>query len=65
MDADRLREIAKPLIPPSRARLQGGGNTGASDKGQFAAIVYVLVSDCAWCRLPPASAYQSTAHRRS
>ncbi|WP_190144653.1 IS5 family transposase [Streptomyces glebosus] len=50
---DGLWEIAKPLIPPSRVRSQGGGTQDTSDETVFAAIIYVLVSGCAWRALPP------------
>ncbi|MFF2963985.1 transposase, partial [Streptomyces sp. NPDC057963] len=62
---DGLWEIAKPLIPPSRVRPQGGGTQDTSDETLFAAIVYVLVSGCAWRALPPCFGIsKSTAHRR-
>ncbi|MFH8520656.1 IS5 family transposase [Streptomyces gelaticus] len=62
---DGLWEIAKPLIPPSRVRPQGGGTQDAPDETLFAAIVYVLVSGCAWRALPPCfGVSKSTAHRR-
>ncbi|GFE06480.1 hypothetical protein Scani_27480 [Streptomyces caniferus] len=62
---DGLWEIAKPLIPPSRVRPQGGGTQDTPDETLFAAIVYVLVSGCAWRQLPPCFGIsKSTAHRR-
>ncbi|MFD5721567.1 transposase [Streptomyces sp. NPDC127036] len=57
---DGLWEIAEPLIPPSRVRPQGGGTQDTPDETLFAAIIYVLVSGCAWrglCRR--ASGYRS------
>ncbi|MFG2638882.1 IS5 family transposase [Streptomyces sp. NPDC048362] len=58
-------EIAKPLIPPSRVRPQGGGTRDTPDGTLFAAIIYVLVSGCAWRQLPPCFGIsKSTAHRR-
>ncbi|MER6365197.1 transposase [Kitasatospora sp. NPDC001527] len=45
---DGLWEIARPLIPPERVRPQGGGTANTPDETLFAAIVYVLVSGCAW-----------------
>lgn len=45
---DGLWEIAKPLIPPSKVRPQGGGTQDTPDETLFAAIVYILVSGCAW-----------------
>ncbi|MFF2197844.1 transposase, partial [Streptomyces sp. NPDC058157] len=50
---DGLWEIAEPLIPPSRVRPQGGGTPDTPDETLFAAIIYVLVSGCAWRMLPP------------
>ncbi|MFC9431027.1 IS5 family transposase [Streptomyces sp. NPDC056987] len=62
---DGLWEIAKPLIPPSKVRAQGGGTRDMPDETLFAAIVYVLVSGCAWRALPPCFGIsKSTAHRR-
>ncbi|MEV1055495.1 IS5 family transposase [Streptomyces sp. NPDC049887] len=62
---DCLWEIAKPLIPPSKVLSQGGGTQDTPDETLFAAIVYVLVSGCAWRALPPCFGIsKSTAHRR-
>src|SRR5882757_3976109 len=62
---DGLWEVAQPLIPPSRVRPQGGGTQDTPDETVFAAIVYVLVSGCAWRTLPPCFGIsKSTAHRR-
>jgi transposase len=62
---DGLWEIAKPLIPPSKVRPQGGGTQDMPDETLFAAIIYVLVSGCAWRALPPCFGIsKSTAHRR-
>ena len=60
-----LWELAKPLLPPSGVRPQGGGTQNIADEAVFAAIVYVLVSGCAWRALPPCfGAARSTVHRR-
>lgn len=60
-----LWEAVKPLIPEQQARPQGGGTPSTSDEALFAAIVYVLVSGCAWRSLPPCfEVSKSTAHRR-
>jgi transposase len=56
---DGLWEIARPLIPPPKVRPQGGGTQDTRDETLFAAIIYVLVSGCAWRQLPHASAYRS------
>ncbi|WP_234363989.1 MULTISPECIES: IS5 family transposase [unclassified Streptomyces] len=57
--------MAKPPIPPSRVRPQGGGALDMPDETLFAAIVYVLVSGCAWRALPPCfGVSKSTPHRR-
>ncbi|MFF1373640.1 IS5 family transposase [Streptomyces virginiae] len=62
---DGLWEIAEPLIPPSKVRPQGGGTQDTPDETLFAAIIYVLVSGCAWRSLPPCFGIsKSTAHRR-
>ncbi|GAA2456292.1 hypothetical protein GCM10010433_68250 [Streptomyces pulveraceus] len=62
---DGLWEIAKPLIPPPSLRPQGGGVQDTPDETLFAAIVYVLVSGCAWRAPPPCfGVSKSTAHRR-
>lgn len=60
-----LWELARPLLPPPRVRPQGGGVRNLNDEAVFAAIVYVLVSGCAWRALPPCfGASKSTVHRR-
>ncbi|MFF1479083.1 IS5 family transposase [Streptomyces sp. NPDC058301] len=57
--------MARPLLPPARVRPQGGGVANIDDEAVFAAIVYVLVSGCAWRALPPCfGASKSTVHRR-
>jgi transposase len=62
---DGLWEIARVLLPPSRVRPQGGGTQNTPDEAAFAAIVYVLVSGCAWRSLPLCLGIsKSTAHRR-
>ncbi|MFD5548791.1 IS5/IS1182 family transposase [Streptomyces sp. CB02120-2] len=62
---DGLWEIAEPLFPSSRVRPQGGGTPDTPDETLFAAIIYVLVSGCAWRALPPCFGIsKSTAHRR-
>ncbi|WJY36141.1 transposase [Streptomyces sp. P9-2B-2] len=62
---DGLWEIARPLLPPARVRPQGGGVANIDDEAVFAAIIYVLVSGCAWRALPPCfGASKSTVHRR-
>jgi transposase len=62
---DGLWEIAKPLVPPSKVRPQGGGTQDTPDDTLFVAIIYVLVSGCAWPTLPPCFGIsKSTAHRR-
>ncbi|WP_338775919.1 IS5 family transposase [Streptomyces sp. DG1A-41] len=62
---DGLWELARPLIPQERVRPQGGGTQNTPDETLFAAIIYVLVSGCAWRALPPCFGIsKSTAHRR-
>ncbi|MFH8471012.1 transposase [Streptomyces sp. NPDC017991] len=63
---DGLWELARPLLPPARVRPQGGGVANIDDEAVFAAIIYGLVSGCAWRALPPCfGASKSTVHRRS
>ncbi|MQY11989.1 hypothetical protein SRB5_21170 [Streptomyces sp. RB5] len=60
-----LWEAARPLLPRARTRPQGGGTANTPDAVVFAAVVYVLVSGCAWRALPPCFGLsKSTAHRR-
>lgn len=62
---DGLGEIAKPLIPPSKARPQGGGTPDTPDETLFATIIHVLVSGCARRASPPCFGIsKATAHRR-
>ncbi|MFE4925414.1 IS5 family transposase [Streptomyces sp. NPDC056661] len=62
---DGLWEIARPLIPADRVRPQGGGKQNTPDETLFAAIIYVLVSGCAWRAFPPCfGVSKSTVHRR-
>lgn len=53
------------MLPSARVRPQGGGIANIDDEAVFAAIIYVLVSGCAWLALPPCfGASKSTVHRR-
>ncbi|MFI2239980.1 transposase [Streptomyces chrestomyceticus] len=62
---DGLWEIAKPLLPPSRVRPQGGGTSDTPSEALFAAIIYVPVSRCAWRHLAPCFGIsKATAHRQ-
>src|SRR3954464_15064671 len=62
---DGLGELARPWLPPARVLPQGGGVANIDDEAVFAAIIYVLVSGCAWRTLPPRfGASKSTVHRR-
>ncbi|MFJ2271955.1 IS5 family transposase [Streptomyces sp. NPDC087849] len=55
----------RALIPPSKVRPQGGGTQDTPDETVFAAIIYVLVSGCAWRALPPRFGIsKSTTHCR-
>ncbi|GGT44476.1 hypothetical protein GCM10010254_74520 [Streptomyces chromofuscus] len=61
----RLWELARLLLPSARVRPQGGGVANIDDEAVFAAIIYVLVSGCAWRALSPCfGASKSTVHRR-
>lgn len=44
------REAVDPTVEGAAA---GGGTQDTPDETLFAALVYVLVSGCAWRRLPP------------
>jgi transposase len=62
---DELWALAEPLIPPQRARPQGGGTAMADPQTVLAAIVYVLRTGCAWRHVPPGfGVSKATAHRR-
>lgn len=60
---DGLWEIAKPLIPEQRTRPQGGGTANTPDETLFAAIIYVLVSGCAWRALSAARTFPAATER--
>ncbi|MFD7812767.1 transposase [Streptomyces sp. NPDC059785] len=53
-------------MPPSfAARPQGGRTAPRDERAAFTAVVYVLISGCAWRHLPPTFGTSSaTAHRR-
>lgn len=62
---DGLWDLAGPLLPAPRVRPQGGGITNIDHEAVFAAIIYDLVSGCAWWVLSPCfGASKSTVHRR-
>ncbi|OKA05183.1 IS5 family transposase [Amycolatopsis regifaucium] len=62
---DRLWTVIGPLVPEFDPRPQGGGTTPLAGRDVFTAIVFVLVSDCAWRRLPDVFRVSpATAHRR-
>jgi transposase len=62
---DELWKIVEPLIPPQPERPQGGGTRYVEDRAVFTAIVYVLISGCAWRHLPAEfGVSKATAHRR-
>lgn len=60
---DELWALAQPLIPPQRARPQGGGTAMVDPQAVLAAIVYVLCTGWAWRHLPPGFG-KATVHRR-
>jgi transposase len=60
-----LWPTARPLLPRSVARLQGGGAQRADDEAMFAAISFVLVTNSAWRVMPKVFGVSwQTAHRR-
>ncbi|WP_231896870.1 IS5 family transposase [Mycobacteroides stephanolepidis] len=62
---DELWALVEPLLPVQRVRPQGGGTAYADERAVFTAVVFVLVSGCAWRHLPPCFAVTvPTAHRR-
>nr|WP_212732811.1 IS5 family transposase [Streptomyces sp. TP-A0874] len=62
---DELWELVAPLLPSFAARPQGGGTAPCDVRAVFTAVVYVLVSGCAWRHLPPTfGTSPATAHRR-
>ncbi len=46
---DGLWELAEPLVPSQRERLQGGGTRYVEDRAVFTAIVYGLTSEGRRC----------------
>ncbi|WSY64535.1 IS5 family transposase [Nocardia sp. NBC_00881] len=62
---DELWALVEPLLPEFTARPQGGGTAPADERAVFTAVVFVLVSGCAWRMLPPSFGVTvPTAHRR-
>lgn len=62
---DGLWALTEPLLPKFAPRKQGGGTAPADERQVFAAVVYVLVSGCAWRLLPGTFGVSpATAHRR-
>ncbi|MFC5057660.1 transposase [Saccharothrix xinjiangensis] len=60
-----LWRVVEPRIPRWKAREQGGGTSPRDDRASLAAVVFVLVTGCAWRRLPPVfGVSKATAHRR-
>ncbi|MFR9797286.1 transposase [Streptomyces sp. MS06] len=62
---DGMWGVVEPLLPAFTGRRQGGGTAPLDERRAFTAVVYVLVSGCAWRQLPSSFAVSSaTAHRR-
>ncbi|WP_106970204.1 MULTISPECIES: IS5 family transposase [Streptomyces] len=62
---DVLRAMVEPVLPSFRLRPQGGDTAPIDQRAVFTAIVYVLISGCAWRYLPPTFGVSpATAHRR-
>jgi transposase len=60
-----LWELVGPRIPTWRARDQGGGTSPRDERASLAAVIFVLVTGCAWRHLPPVfGVSKATAHRR-
>jgi transposase len=49
---DDLWDLVEPMIPPTPVRAQGGGRLRVGPRNILTAIVYVLMADVAWRRLP-------------
>jgi transposase len=57
--------LVEPKIPKWPGRRQGGGTEPRDDRASLAAVVFVLVTGCAWRHLPPVfGVSKATAHRR-
>ncbi|MFD3585810.1 transposase [Streptomyces sp. NPDC058683] len=57
--------MARPPLPPTPVRSQGGGVANIVDEAAFAAISCVLVTGFTWRPLPPCfGALKPTVHRR-
>ncbi len=57
--------MVEPVLPSFRLRPQGGDTAPIDQRAVFTAIVYVLISGCAWRYLPPTFGVSpATAHRR-
>lgn len=62
---DDLWQLVEPLLPTLGFRRQGGGTAPVDERKVFTAVVYVLMSECPWRRLPPRfDVAPATAHRR-
>ncbi|WP_433271484.1 transposase [Actinosynnema sp. CS-041913] len=62
---DPLWTLVAPLVPRFTPRPQGGGSVPLDHRDVFAAVVFVLTSDCAWRHLPSSFGVSpATAHRR-
>ncbi|MGY1877424.1 IS5 family transposase [Nocardia gipuzkoensis] len=62
---DGLWALVEPLLPRFEARAQGGGTAPFDERVVFTAVVFVLISGCAWRMLPPSFGVTiATAHRR-
>ncbi len=55
----RIVGAGKAVAAAGAVRPQGGGVANIDDEAVFAAIIYVLVSGCAWRALPRASERRS------
>jgi transposase len=62
---DDLWSLVVPLLPSFTSRPQGGGTAPVEERAVFTAVVYVLMSGCAWRHLPQVfDVSPATAHRR-
>jgi transposase len=62
---DALWQVAQPLLPEHPKRHQGGGRRRIDDRVALAAMLYVLITGCAWAAIPESFPISTpTAHRR-
>lgn len=62
---DEVWAIARPLLPPTRPRSQGGGRPRSGERECLTAVVFVIASGGSWRSIPASLGVAvATAHRR-